>query len=200
MLLWMRELKFVSEKYFRGETDRKELLETAKELRKEHWEWQRQFGIQYISSNDFSFYDNMLDTAVLLNIVPERYRNLGLNEIDTYFAMARGYQGKAGDTPALAMKKWFNTNYHYLVPEIEAGAEIKLNGNKTFQEYGEARNLGLQTKPVLIGAFTFLKLAEYQEDKTAKDYVDSMICAYKEILDRFNNLGRSGFSLMNLRL
>ena len=185
----LRELKFVSEKYFRGETDRIKLLETAKELRKEHWEWQKQFGIQYISSNDFSFYDNILDTAVLLNIVPERYRNLGLNEIDTYFAMARGYQGKAGDTPALAMKKWFNTNYHYLVPEIEAGAEIKLNGNKPFEEYGEARNLGLQTKPVLIGAFTFLKLAEYQEDKTAKDYVDSMICAYKEILDRFNNLG-----------
>lgn len=185
----LRELKFASEKYFRGETDSEELLETAAALRKEHWEWQKKSGIQYISSNDFSFYDGMLDTAVLLNVVPECYKNLKLSEIDTYFAMARGYQGAAGDVPALAMKKWFNTNYHYLVPEVERDAQIKLNGNKPFEEYLEAKNAGIQTKPVLLGAFTFLKLAKYQDNKTANDYADSVVKAYREILGRFDALG-----------
>lgn len=185
----LRELKFASEKYFRGEIGNEELMEVAKELRKEHWEWQKEAGIQYISSNDFSFYDGMLDTAVLLNVVPKCYRELKLNETDTYFAMARGYQGEAGDVPALAMKKWFNTNYHYLVPEVEADTQIQVNGNKPFAEYLEAKEAGIQTKPVLIGAFTFLKLAKYQDNKTAKDYVDSIVKAYKEILSKFDELG-----------
>lgn len=185
----LRELKFASEKYFRGEIDSNELMDTAKKLKKEHWKWQKQFEITYISSNDFSFYDSMLDTAFLLNIVPKCYRNLNLSETDTYFAMARGYQGKAGDVPALAMKKWFNTNYHYLVPEIEADTQIKLNGNKPFEEYTQAKELGIQTKPVLIGAFTFLKLANYQNSKTPKDYVTSGIHAYQDILKKFNRLG-----------
>jgi len=185
----LRELKFASEKYFRGEIDNIELLETAKELRKEHWKWQKESRIQYISSNDFSFYDCMLDTAVLLNVVPKCYRNLKLNKIDTYFAMARGYQGEVGDVPALAMKKWFNTNYHYLVPEIEADTQIKINGNKPFEEYVEAKSVGIQTKPVLIGPFTFLKLARYEDNKTANDYADSIVSAYKEILKKFNELG-----------
>lgn len=185
----LRELKFASEKYFRGDIDSAELLKTAKDLRKEHWEWQKQSGIQYISSNDFSLYDGILDTAVLLNVIPECYRKLNLNEMDTYFAMARGYQGKAGDVSALAMKKWFNTNYHYIVPEIEKGTHIKLNGNKPFEEYIEAGKSGIQTKPVLIGAFTFLKLAKYQGDESANDYVDSIVDAYKDILKKFNVLG-----------
>lgn len=185
----LRELKFASETYFRGEIDSKELSETAKKLRKEHWAYQKNSGIQYISSNDFSFYDGMLDTAVLLNVIPECYKNLNLSELDTYFAMARGYQGETGDVPALAMKKWFNTNYHYLVPELEANTQIKLHSDKPFLEYLEAKNSGIETKPVLIGAFTFLKLAKYPDSKTATDYVDSMISAYKEILRKFNDLG-----------
>lgn len=185
----LRELKFVSEKYFRGEISSEELSETATALRAEHWKQQKNAGISYISSNDFSYYDGMLDTAVLLNVIPECYRQLGLNELDTYFAMARGYQGEAGDVPALAMKKWFNTNYHYLVPEVENDTQIRLNGNKPFEEYLEAKNAGIQTKPVLIGAFTFLKLAKYQDGKKAEDYVDSIALTYKEILERFNRLG-----------
>lgn len=185
----LRELKFASEKYFRGEIDSEKLLEIGKVLRKEHWEWQKNAGIKYISSNDFSFYDGMLDTAVLLNVIPKCYKELGLTELDTYFAMARGYQGKEGDVPALAMKKWFNTNYHYIVPEIEADVQIKVNGNKPFEEYVEAANLGIQTKPTLIGPFTFLKFAKYQDGKTANDYMKSMVSAYKEILEKFNELG-----------
>ena len=115
----LRELKFASEQYFRKEIEAGELLQTAKELRKTHWLTQKEAGISFISSNDFSFYDNMLDTAVLFGIVPKRYKELQLSELDIYFAMARGYQGDSGDVKALAMKKWFNTNYHYIVPEVE---------------------------------------------------------------------------------
>lgn len=185
----LRELKFASEKYFRGEIEKNELMENAKQLRREHWEFQKNAGIEFISSNDFSFYDGMLDMAILLNVVPECYKQLKLGDIDTYFAMARGYQGEAGDVPALAMKKWFNTNYHYLVPEIEKTTQIKLSGNKPFAEFIEAKEIGIQTKPVLIGPFTFLKLARYQEHKKAEDYVEAAIAAYKEIVNRFANLG-----------
>lgn len=185
----LRELKFASEKYFRGEISNLELLEIAKGLRKEHWDFQKKAKIQYISSNDFSFYDGVLDMAVLLNVIPKCYKKLNLNETDTYFAMARGYQGEAGDVSALAMKKWFNTNYHYLVPEIENNAEIKLSGNKPFDEYAEAKEAGVQTKPVLTGAFTFLKLARYQDNKTANDYAEAIINAYKEILKKFGEFG-----------
>ena len=131
----LRELKFASERYFRKEVTREELLQTARELRKRHWEVQKQAGIDYISSNDFSFYDITLDTAVLLGIVPERYRKLKLSTLDTYFAMARGYQGESGDVKALAMKKWFNTNYHYIVPEVEDDMIMELSGDKLFAEY-----------------------------------------------------------------
>ena len=122
----LRELKFALERYFRKESSEEELLKTAKELRKAHWTTQKQAGIDYISSNDFSFYDLTLDTAVMLGIVPARYKNLKLSKLDTYFAMARGHQDAGRDVKALAMKKWFNTNYHYIVPEIEDDTVIAL--------------------------------------------------------------------------
>ncbi len=184
----LRELKFASEKYFRGEIGREELQRVAEELRKEHWEFQKESGVGYIPSNDFSFYDSMLDTAVLFNIIPDCYKNLGLDQMDTYFAMARGYQGEAGDVPALAMKKWFNTNYHYLVPEIADDTKIKLAGSKPFEEYREAEKEGIQTKPVIVGAYTFLKLARYRGSKHAVDYAAEVINAYGELLDKFNTL------------
>ncbi|MBQ5560467.1 MAG: 5-methyltetrahydropteroyltriglutamate--homocysteine S-methyltransferase, partial [Lachnospiraceae bacterium] len=89
----LRELKFAEERYFKQEIDQAELLETTKELRKTHWQTQKNAGIDFISCNDFSFYDTLLDTAQLLNIVPKRYKDLKLSELDTYFSMARGYQG-----------------------------------------------------------------------------------------------------------
>lgn len=101
----LRELKFASEKYFRKETGAEELLKEARRLRKTHWTVQKEAEIDYIPCNDFSFYDTVLDTAVLLGIVPKRYQELNLSALDTYFAMARGYQGESGDVKALAMKK-----------------------------------------------------------------------------------------------
>ena len=178
----LRELKFASEKYFRKEITAKELLETGKDLRKTHWNIQKNAGTDYISSNDFSYYDSMLDTAVLFGIIPKRYKELNLSELDTYFAMARGYQGEAGDVKALAMKKWFNTNYHYIVPEVDDDTKIVLSGNKPWEEYDEAKALGIETKPVVIGAYTLLKLCRYTGEKTAADYIEEVICAYQELL------------------
>lgn len=180
----LRELKFASEKYFRKEIGAEELLQTAGTLKKTHWKTQEAAGIDYISSNDFSFYDMVLDTAALLNIVPKRYRELNLPELDTYFAMARGYQGASGDVKALAMKKWFNTNYHYIVPEVEDDARITLAGDKLWKEYEEAKALGIGTKPVVTGAYTMLKLCRYTGEKTAEDFVDAVMGAYRALIQK----------------
>jgi len=185
----LRELKFATEKYFKSISTKEELQATAFKLRETHWKVQNVNGIDFISANDFSFYDNLLDTAVLLNVVPNRYKHLKLNALDEYFAMARGYQGEKGDVKALAMKKWFNTNYHYMVPEIEDDTEIFLTGTKPFDEFKEAKNLGIETKPVIIGAFTFLKLARFTGKKTIEDFITDIVCAYSDILKKFNDLG-----------
>lgn len=179
-----RELKFASEKYFRKEIEKEELLKEAEKLRRTHWNTQKNMGIDYISSNDFSFYDLVLDTAVLLGMIPKRYKELNLSELDTYYAMARGYQGVSGDVKALAMKKWFNTNYHYIVPEVEDDTVIKLSGNKLWNEYLEANSLGIETKPIIIGAYTMLKLCRYTGQKNAKDFVDDIVKAYQDILQK----------------
>lgn len=180
----LRELKFASEKYFKKEIKAEEILQTGKDLRKIHWNTQKEAGIDFISCNDFSYYDMMLDTAVLFGIVPKRYRELNLSDLDTYYAMARGYQGASGDVKALAMKKWFNTNYHYIVPEIEDETQIRLSGNKPFEEYNEAKALGIETKPVVIGAYTLLKLCRYTGEKTINDYTDAVITAYQDLLKK----------------
>lgn len=185
----LRELKFATEKYFRNEITQEELQETAKEIRTSQWKLQKESGVDYISSNDFSFYDCTLDTAVLFNIVPKRYKELGLSALDTYFAMARGYQGEKGDVKALAMKKWFNTNYHYMVPEIEDDTQVKLVGNKLFEEYQEAKAEGVETKQVVTGAFTLLKLLRYTGEKTEQDFVNVIISVYCELLRKCNSLG-----------
>ncbi|MDR3136106.1 MAG: 5-methyltetrahydropteroyltriglutamate--homocysteine S-methyltransferase [Coriobacteriales bacterium] len=183
-----RELKFVTESYFKGASTEDELLAKAKELRFAHWKKQADGGIDFISSGDFSFYDGMLDTAFLLGIIPKRYRDLGFSGVDTYFAMAKGYQGEKGDVKALSMRKWFTTNYHYIVPEIEDDTAIALKGSKLFDEFLEAKAAAFETKPVVIGAFTFLKLATY-EHKQASDFVEQITKAYVDIITRLGNLG-----------
>ena len=178
----LRELKFSSEKYFRKEITEEELLETGRTLRKTHWKIQKEAGIDFISCNDFSYYDGILDAAVMCGIIPKRYQELNLSELDTYFAMARGYQGEAGDVKALAMKKWFNTNYHYIVPEVEDDTVISFSGKKLLSEFEEAKELGISVKPVVPGAYTLLKLCRYTGTKTAEDFADDVILAYKELL------------------
>jgi 5-methyltetrahydropteroyltriglutamate--homocysteine methyltransferase len=189
-----RELKRAIEGYWKSKNDLDTVRVTAAGLRKHHWELQKEAGIDLIPSNDFSYYDQMLDTAILLDVIPQRYRDLDLGAEDTVFAMGRGYQGERGDVTALPMKKWFTTNYHYLVPEVDASTVIKLNGTKPFDEFAEAKELGIITKPVLIGPYTFLKLARGTEaaplDLAArKDLVEQAAAAYSEIVARFAQLG-----------
>lgn len=186
-----RELKFATERYLKGQIEQSELLQIAQNLRKEHWVEQDNQKIDYISSNDFSFYDNVLDTAYLLNIIPKRYQELQLNSLDQYFAMARGYQGENGDVKALAMKKWFNTNYHYLVPEVDDQVEISLNGTKIFDEFQEALDLGIKTKPVIVGPYTLMKLLRFTGTLTYQDILDNLINGYLEVIKKLRDLGAS---------
>ena len=189
-----RELKRAIEGYWKSKNGVDTVRATAADLRKRHWNLQKSAGIDLIPSNDFSYYDQMLDTAILLNVIPQRYRDLNLGAEDTVFALGRGYQGERGDVTALPMKKWFTTNYHYLVPEIDETTSIKVNGTKPFDEFNEAKGLGILTKPVLIGPYTFLKLARGAEagalDLSARAaLVEQAASAYAEILSRFAQLG-----------
>lgn len=185
----LRELKFALEKYFRKETSAYELTQTAKELRKIHWLTQKEAGIDYITSNDFSYYDIVLDTAFLLNIIPERYKELAASELDKYLAMARGYQGENGDVKALAMKKWFNTNYHYIVPEAEDSTQIRISANKLWDEYAEAKELGIETKPVITGVYTLFKLCRFTGKKKAEDFINAFVEAYKDVYSKCEAVG-----------
>ena len=184
-----RELKFASEKFFNGELDEAGLLEVAKTIRKEDLLKQKESGITYISSNDFSFYDNVLDTAFLFNVIPQRYKDLGLSELETYFALARGYQGEKGNVKALAMKKWFNTNYHYLVPEIDDDTTIALTGSKPLDEFVEAQELGVDTKVALVGPFTFLKLAKFTGAKKISDVYAVLTAEYIKLVSLLTKVG-----------
>lgn len=184
----LRELKFITEKYFRKEVSLEELQKTAKEIREKQWKLQKENGIDFISSNDFSFYDGVLDTAFLINAVSDEYKDLSLSKIDTYFVAARGYQGNEGDVKALSMRKWFNTNYHYMVPVLDDNTILKLNDDKIFNEFNEALALGIKTKAVLVGPFTFLKLAKYNGKKNLFDFKEDIVNVYKDILEKFNEI------------
>ena len=188
-----RELKKIIEAYWKGNATLDEMRATAKELRAKHWKLQQAAGIDLIPSNDFSYYDQMLDTAILLNVIPQRYQRLAFeNPEETLFAMGRGYQGEKGDVTALPMKKWFTTNYHYLVPEIDSATDIKLNSTKPFDEFNEAKALGIATKPVLIGPYTFLKLArnpQAEELDYDKGLVNAVAAVYAEVVAKFAELG-----------
>lgn len=190
-----RELKFATEKYFRKEISAEELQATAKELRAKHWRLAQEGGVDQIPSNDFSLYDTFLDTAVLFNIVPEQVQAIDLSELDKYFALARGYQGDKGDVRALPMKKWFNTNYHYIVPKFEANTQVKLAGHKLFDEFQEAKDLGIHTRPVLVGPFTLLRLAEYAEGVNPVQFIEPLVAAYKEVFRRLADLGATDIQL-----
>lgn len=184
-----RELKWWTEDFFKGKLPAAELLENAARLRRAQWTLERESGLDFVPSNDFSFYDGVLDTAVLFGAVPKAYRELGLDALSTYFAMARGYQGDHGDVHALAMKKWFNTNYHYIVPVLEDDMALSLTGTKPFDEFTQAKELGLTTKPVLVGPFTFLKLADCRGSKRAADFAPALVAAYTEALAKLAELG-----------
>jgi 5-methyltetrahydropteroyltriglutamate--homocysteine methyltransferase len=175
-----RELKFALESYWNGNSDEAALLQTAKQLRERHWQLQVEAGIAVPPSNDFSFYDQVLDMAVTLGAVPSRYRGAeNPVSLATYFAMARG----AKDVPAMEMTKWFDTNYHYVVPEFEAGHQYYLRSTKVIDEYEEAKACGIETRPVLLGPVSFVLLGKPTNSSVTRAIVLKQILPlYKELL------------------
>lgn len=184
-----RELKRVLEGYWRGKNSKDELLETAKELRARHWKLQQDAGIDHIPSNDFSFYDQVLDTVAMVGAVPERYHWDGENvDLDTYFTMARGGRGFNGEVPAMEMTKWFDTNYHYIVPEFEEGQTFRLASTKPIDEFVEARRLGIQTRPVLLGPVSFLLLGKTKSDNLEPlSLLDDLLDVYEQMIRRLDD-------------
>src|SRR5919109_1171184 len=137
-----RELKFATEGFWRGDVSEAELLDTAKRIRLANWRLMQEAGIDLIPSNDFSLYDHVLDTIALVGAVPERYGYPGGPVgLDTYFAMARGRQADGVDVTAMEMTKWFDTNYHYIVPELGPETRFSLSATKPFDEYVEAEEV-----------------------------------------------------------
>jgi len=187
-----RELKRALERYWTGQASRESLLEVGAQLRKRHWQLQQAAGIQHIPSNDFSFYDQILDLSCLLGCIPSRYGWKGGDvDLDMYFAMARGSQNAAADVTALEMSKWFDTNYHYLVPEFAADQTFQLSSSKIFEEYAEARALGIQTRPVLVGPLTYVTIGKKREEATysRSSLIPKLVPVYIEILHKLHALG-----------
>jgi 5-methyltetrahydropteroyltriglutamate--homocysteine methyltransferase len=176
-----RELKKALESYWAGKSSKDELQKTASELRKRHWVYQKNAGIDLISINDFSFYDNMLDMSVILNAIPDTYKDIE-DCMDRYFAMARGDK----DHKALEMTKWFNTNYHYIVPEINANMDFKVDISKIKQEYNEIKTLGITPKVNLIGPVTFVKLSKVDGDEY--EVIEKLIPVYEELVKEIKAL------------
>ncbi len=177
-----RELKKALESFWSGKTEFSEVENVASALKARHWNYQKEAGIDFIASNDFSLYDNMLDTAVMLGAIPQRFRALE-NETQ-YFTMARGDKNRV----AMEMTKWFNTNYHYIVPELTLADEYKLNATKLINEYKEAKALGISTKINLIGPITFLGLSKRVDRGDTYELFSKILPIYEELLKEISKL------------
>ena len=186
-----RELKRATEGYWSGKVTRAQLLATGAELRRQHWQLQRDIGLDRIPANDFSFYDRMLDTCAMVGAVPPRYGwKSDWVDADTYFAMARGSQGKGRDVTAMEMTKWFDTNYHYIVPELERGQRFRMASAKPANEYREAKAAGIDATTVLIGPLTFLLLAKSKGAAFDRlSLLDALLPVYGEVLDSLASAG-----------
>ena len=177
-----RELKRVLEEFWAKKCSFEMVTKVASELKKRHWEYQRDAGAEFISSNDFSLYDNMLDTSVMLGAIPKRFANLVGEEL--YFAMARGNASSV----AMEMTKWFNTNYHYIVPELSLDDEYLLNASKIVDEYNEAKTLGIKTKINIIGPITYLGLSKRADGGDVYELWGKILPIYEELLKVISRL------------
>src|SRR6201996_8164345 len=181
-----RELKIALENFWSGASSAEELARIAASLRARHWVLQQKAGMDHIPSNDFSLYDQMLDTIAMLGAVPHRFgRKGGLVDLDLYFAMARGRP----DAPAMEMTKWFDTNYHYIVPELTADTAFALSSTKAVYEFKEAKYLGITTRPVLIGPVTFLALAKMRDGSDRWALLPKILPIYQQVLKALGEAG-----------
>jgi 5-methyltetrahydropteroyltriglutamate--homocysteine methyltransferase len=191
-----RELKAAQENYWKGKISEAELLKVSSGLRALHWKQQQQAGIMAIPSNDFSLYDQMLDMSALLGVIPARYHwNGGNVDLATYFAMARGAQKDGVDVPAAEMTKWFDTNYHYIVPEFAENQTFKVSSTKPVDEFNEAKALGIVTRPVLIGPVTYLHLGKRLGGGAPIELLDKILPVYAEILRQLEKAGAAWVQL-----
>jgi 5-methyltetrahydropteroyltriglutamate--homocysteine methyltransferase len=196
-----RELKKALEGYWSGEIAEKDLVEANRKIRQGNWRLQKKLGLDHIPSNDCALYDHVLDTAVMVGAVPSRFGWTGETvDLATYFAMARGAQEKDArggshgrvSAPAMEMTKWFDTNYHYIVPEFEKGMRFRLASTRPIDLYTEARALGVETRPVLIGPVSFLLLGKCKDPSTDRfSFLDDLLVVYKEVLRRLSEAGAS---------
>jgi 5-methyltetrahydropteroyltriglutamate--homocysteine methyltransferase len=193
-----RELKKATEAFWAGKIDEKALLATAKQLRLDHWKAQKAQGVDVVAAGDFSFYDQVLDHAVMFNVIPKRYEGYELTPLETYFAMGRGLQrpakegAKAVDVVACEMVKWFDSNYHNIRPEFSHSTVFKLANNKPLDEYIEAKENGITARPVVIGPVSFLylgKAAHDSPDLKPLDLLEKLLPVYKELLKKFADAG-----------
>jgi 5-methyltetrahydropteroyltriglutamate--homocysteine methyltransferase len=188
-----RELKKALEDYWAGQLDEPGLSTVGQSLKRNHWLLQQQIGIQHIPSNDFSFYDHVLDTTAMVGAVPDRYFWPGPQvDLPTYFAMARGSAGKTGpaNVPAMEMTKWFDTNYHYIVPEFNAKQQFSLGSLKPIGEFLEAKAIGVHTRPVLLGPVSFLLLGKAKEASlNPLTFLDRILPIYGEVLRQLAKAG-----------
>ncbi len=183
-----RELKKTQEAYWKGDISHDELLLACKDLRERHWKIQRDIGIEHIPSNDFSLYDHVLDTIAMVGAIPDRYSfNEKKVDTDLFFAMARGKQDGNLDVVAMEMTKWFDTNYHYIVPEFTKNTKFKLSSNKIVEEYKEAKNHGIATRPVILGPVSFLLLGKGYDDVEPLDLIDKLLPIYQEVLNQLED-------------
>jgi len=185
-----RELKKVLEQFWAGRATEEQLHETARTLRRTHWQLQRDAGLDAVPCNDFSFYDHILDTAVMVGAVPERFADITEGSA-RYFAMARGGKPQNGHPrPAMEMTKWFDTNYHYLVPEFRRDQTFRLTTSKPVDEFLEAKALGISARPVLVGPVSFLLLGKAKDQELAPlDLLPGLIPVYEELLRKLAAAG-----------
>jgi len=188
-----RELKKACESYWKGKIDQSALEATAQEIRKNNWQTQQEAGIDLVPANDFAYYDHVLDMALVTGAIPDRFLSVAdksnLSELDLYFAMARGYQDDQHDVIAMEMTKWFDTNYHYIVPEFNKSQEFKLYSNKIIDEYKEAKEQ-VNAKPVILGPVSYLLLGKEKDEGFHRlDLLDKLLPVYHEILEKLASLG-----------
>ncbi|WP_343608712.1 5-methyltetrahydropteroyltriglutamate--homocysteine S-methyltransferase [Chryseobacterium oranimense] len=189
-----RELKKACEQYWSGKASLNELLETGKTICRQNWKMQQEAGIDLIPCNDFSYYDQVLDMTLTVGAIPERYNEITArtsnSELDLYFAMARGYQQNGLDITAMEMTKWFDTNYHYIVPEFQKNQQFRLFSKKIINEFIHAKQAGIHAKPVIIGPLTYLLLGKEKEESFDKlDLIENLLPVYIEILKELEKHG-----------
>ncbi|OBT39617.1 5-methyltetrahydropteroyltriglutamate- homocysteine S-methyltransferase [Pseudogymnoascus sp. WSF 3629] len=187
-----RDLKKATENYWGGKITQDELLAEAKRLRLAHWKIQKDAGVDIIPSNDFALYDQVLTHIQDFNAVPERYTKYKLNAVDEYFAMGRGLQKEGVDVPSLEMVKWFDSNYHYVKPTLQDNQEFKLTESpKAVNEFVEAKEAGITTRPVLVGPVSFLALGKPDRNQTVDpiSLIDKLVPVYIELLKKLKAAG-----------